>query len=109
MENSVTPDNALSLFSLCEAHLPLTAQLKRRCVEVVRDNVKAIANSASFNDLCTHPSLVKALVVPLCSPPPAKRQRIDNGGAPGPGNDNQGTVQNHGGGGNNNQGGGDVA
>mmetsp|Transcript_22905 Transcript_22905/g.27555 ORF Transcript_22905/g.27555 Transcript_22905/m.27555 type:complete len:473 (-) Transcript_22905:314-1732(-) len=75
MENSVTPDNALSLFSLCEAHLPLTAQLKHRCVEVIRDNVQSIASSSSFDDLCTHPSLVKALVVPLCLSPPNKRQR----------------------------------
>ena len=79
MENSVTPDNALSLFSLCEAHLPLTAQLKRRCVEVIRDNAKFVTNLPSFSDLCTHPSLVKALMVPLCSPPVAKRQRTDAG------------------------------
>ncbi|KAJ8611422.1 hypothetical protein CTAYLR_008998 [Chrysophaeum taylorii] len=74
MTESVTVDNALSLFSLCETHLPLTEQLKKRCVEVIRDNVKVISASPSFNELCTHPGLVKALVVPLCSPP-AKRQR----------------------------------
>ena len=69
MTDSVTVDNALSLFSLCETHLPLTEQLKKRCVEVIRDNVKVISASKNFNDLCTHPSLVKALVVPLCAPP----------------------------------------
>mmetsp|Transcript_14337 Transcript_14337/g.45215 ORF Transcript_14337/g.45215 Transcript_14337/m.45215 type:complete len:423 (+) Transcript_14337:269-1537(+) len=74
MTDSVTVDNALSLFSLCETHLPLTEHLKKRCVEVIRDNVKVISASPSFNDLCNHPSLVKALVVPLCSPP-NKRQR----------------------------------
>ena len=96
MENSVTPENALSLFSLCEAHLPLTAQLKRRCVEVIRDNVKTIANSPSFNDLCTHPSLVKALVVPLCSPPPSKRQRTDvNVGGGGAASGNNGGTNNN--------------
>lgn len=69
MTDSVTVDNVLSLFSLCETHLPLTEHLKKRCVEVIRENVKVVSASPSFNELCTHPSLVKALFVPLCSPP----------------------------------------
>ena len=74
MCESVTVDNALSIFSLCEAHLPLTDRLKQKCVEVIRDNVKEVSQSPSFADLCSDPELVKQLIVPLASPP-RKRMR----------------------------------
>lgn len=78
MCDSVTVENALSIFSLSEAHLPLTDRLKAKCVEVIRDNVKEVSQSPSFADLCTDPELVKQLIVPLASPPRKRARTCDS-------------------------------
>ncbi|KAJ1447233.1 hypothetical protein M885DRAFT_543572 [Pelagophyceae sp. CCMP2097] len=75
MYDSVTAENALSIFTLCEAYLPLTERLKNRCIEVIRDNVDEVVDSPSFAELCADVRLVKQLFVPLCSSA-SKRQCV---------------------------------